>query len=87
MVCLPIHPLWLEFKRKGERLRKLQVYRVKKLKELGYDVQVYDNAEEAIKAIKAALKERLVTARVSKENNKIHVTERMCRIVFGSRAG
>lgn len=85
LVCLPISPLWLEFKRKGEKLRKLQVYRVKQLRELGYDVQVYDTAKEAIAAIEDAVAKRVATAWLSKEGGKIHAAECMWRAVFGSR--
>lgn len=81
LICLPVYPLWIEFKRKGEALRKLQRYRIKLLKELGYDVQVYDNAEEAIAAIKYAIKARVESARLSKESRKIHAAERLLRLI------
>lgn len=55
LICLPRKPFWIEFKRKGESLSKLQVYRIKKLKELGYDIEVHDDPEEAIEAIKRRL--------------------------------
>lgn len=45
-------PILIEFKRPGEEPRPLQAYRIKKLRELGYDVRCTDDADEAIMWLK-----------------------------------
>jgi hypothetical protein len=45
----------IEFKRPGGKLSPRQGRVIKELEELGYDVEVHDNAEEAIEAIQRRL--------------------------------
>jgi hypothetical protein len=40
-------PLFIEFKSPGKKPTKLQLFRIRKLKELGYNVHVCDGANEA----------------------------------------
>lgn len=47
-------PLFIEFKWPGERPEPKQVYMITLLHNLGYDVQVHDNVEEALDAIRTA---------------------------------
>jgi hypothetical protein len=42
-------PAFLEFKRPGEKLRKLQAYRMAQLRSWGYTAKWYDNRYDAIK--------------------------------------
>lgn len=44
-------PLLVEFKAPGEEPEPKQVYIINELIRLGYDVEVHDNADEAIKSI------------------------------------
>jgi len=61
---LPRRPAWIEFKKKGKKPRKLQIYRMKKLKSLGYDVTWTDNKNEAILWL-----EKIFASRLSNEGN------------------
>ena len=45
--------LFIEFKRPGEEPTKRQLYVHQLLRDLGHEVQVHDNADEAVAAIKA----------------------------------
>jgi hypothetical protein len=65
---LPLRPAWLEMKRKGEKPRKLQYYRMAHLKKLGYDVLWTDDKNEAIIWL-----EELYTARLSEAGDTIDV--------------
>lgn len=47
-------PLFIEFKAPGEAPRKLQKHIHTLIKELGYNVQVHDNEQNAIEAIREA---------------------------------
>lgn len=86
LICIPITPLWIEFKRKGEKLRKLQVHRIKELRKLGYDIEVHDDKEEAIAAIKKRIKAREVEAKsCAKEGAKRYAKERVLCAVPRSR--
>jgi hypothetical protein len=60
-------PFLIEFKRKGESLRKNQQLKVWRLQTLGYDVEVHDDAEEAVKAIKERVKNAPVDKRSKNE--------------------
>ena len=48
-------PLLIEFKKKGEVPRALQVYVIETLKGNGYDVQVHDDPEFAKSAVQRAV--------------------------------
>jgi hypothetical protein len=50
-------PLMIEFKRPGEALRKFQAYTIKRLKKLGYDIEVCDSSEDALKLVAYRLKQ------------------------------
>jgi hypothetical protein len=52
---LPGAPVIIEFKRRGKKPRKLQVYIMNKLRALGYDVIWTDNEETAINYLEARL--------------------------------
>jgi hypothetical protein len=65
---LPWRPAWLEMKRKGEKPRKLQTYRMRYLQNLGYDVFWTDDKNEAVKWL-----EELYTARLSEAGDTIDV--------------
>lgn len=47
-------PLFIEFKRPGEEPRKLQQQRHRILRKLGYEIQVHEDRQEALSALKAA---------------------------------
>lgn len=68
---IPNRPLLIEFKRPGEKdnTSPRQEYIHDILRELGYDVQVHDNKDEALAAIKAA---KLEAARLSKARHQVH---------------
>lgn len=55
-------PLFMELKRPNEKVRLIQAYRIKTLKQKGYDVVVCDNKDDAI----FHLERRLGAAPVSK---------------------
>ena len=55
MVVYQGHILFIEFKRPGEEPTKLQLYVHQLLRDLGHEVQVHDNADEAVAAIKAEM--------------------------------
>jgi len=57
-------PFFIEFKAPGEKPDKLQLYRHKILRYLSYDIEVHDNKESAVSAIKARLEARTVSARI-----------------------
>lgn len=60
-------PLLIEFKRPGKQPTPKQAARIKKLKELGYDVEVCDNKEQSIAVIRA----RLEAAAVHEKGRKV----------------
>lgn len=55
---LPARPLCIEFKQEGKEARPKQKHIHGVLRGLGYEVQVHDNVELALMAIRAALIER-----------------------------
>jgi hypothetical protein len=55
-------PLFIEFKRPGEKLDPLQQHRINLLKELGYEVETHDNASDAIDAVERAVHRSAVGA-------------------------
>jgi len=63
-------PLLIEFKRPGEKndTSPRQEYIHSILRELGYDVQVHDNKDEALEAVRSA---KMDAARLSKASHKI----------------
>jgi len=64
---LPLRPLLIEFKAPGERPRPLQEDTFRRMARDGYDVQVHEDADEAVAAIRAALAEREREARALAE--------------------
>jgi len=62
---LPLRPLWFEFKRKDERPRKLQLHRIKTLRDLGYDAYWSYDYDESYRFI-----ETLYAARLSEIRDK-----------------
>lgn len=60
-------PLIIEFKRPGGKLRPKQVEIIGKLEKLGYEVQVYESAEEG----KALVRSRLDAHRLHETGNKV----------------
>lgn len=58
LFLLRLRPMVIEFKSPGEDPRRLQEYRHQTLRALGYDVQTHHDKQEAIDAIKAAVKVR-----------------------------
>lgn len=76
-------PLLIEFKSPGKKPRKLQVHRIKQLKDLGYAVEVHDDDKEALAAIIAAVE----AAKDSGRCDEIFNRACMCRSVPEARAG
>lgn len=80
-------PLIIEFKRRGKKPRKLQAYRIKELKELGYDTESYDNADAAKARILERLKsDKMGSASISKARSQIFIRAWRRRLVSGSRS-
>jgi hypothetical protein len=48
-------PFFIEFKRPGNKPTPLQEHTIRGLKEHGYDVEVHDDSDQAIRAIRARL--------------------------------
>jgi len=67
------HLFVIELKRPSGKLSKLQVIEIDQLRRLGYDVEVHDEASEAIEAVKC----RMEAARLSKEGHKVSASELM----------
>ena len=65
------HLFVIELKRRGGRLSPRQSLEIRELRELGYDIEVHDDAEEAIQAIR----DRLEAARLSKEGDKVRAAK------------
>lgn len=64
--------MFIEFKDPDEGvLEPKQIYKINLLKEMGYDVQVHDNEQQAIEAITRA---RMEAAQLSEEGVKIHAS-------------
>lgn len=82
-IFLPKGKLFIiEFKRKGQgELSRRQVSEIKELRRLGYDVEVHDDADEAIKAII----DRMEAARLSAKGNKVSSTKLLRRSLSRSR--
>lgn len=51
LFLFPDRPRWIEFKRPGEEPTPLQADKIAQLRELGYEVEVHDNKEQACAAI------------------------------------
>lgn len=62
-------PLLIEFKRPGEEPEPRQEYIHAILRELGYEVQVHDNKDKALQAIRSA---KMEAARLPKACDKVH---------------
>lgn len=76
-------PLLIEFKMPGEKPRPIQLEIHKKLKKLGYNVQVHDNEIDAFQAVIDAVD----TSQLSKKSKKILDRARERCAVLRSRAG
>src|SRR3990167_1135167 len=72
-IFLPMGRLFIiEFKRKGEgELLRRQELEIKQLRELGYDVEVHDDAGEAI----AAVETRLEATRLYAQGREVHAAK------------
>jgi hypothetical protein len=81
-------PFFIEYKRPGEEPRAAQVRKCKDFEELGYDVEIHDNADHAKIAILERIERATVEApRLSKEGHKILTRARRGRLIPGSGAG
>lgn len=76
-------PLLIEFKRPGEEPEPKQEYIHGQLKQLGYQVEVHDNAIRAFSAVIEAV----ATTRLSKEGRQILARARSICAVLRSGAG
>lgn len=76
-------PLLIEFKQPGEVPEPLQQQRIDELKQLGYEVQVHDNAIDAFEATINLL----ATTRLPKAGREILARARRRCAVLRSRAG
>jgi hypothetical protein len=76
------HLFIIEFKRPGEWPKGKQARLIKRLKKLGFDVEVHTESEEAIEAVK----ERLEAQKLSRSGVKVSAKERSRRTVLRSRA-
>ena len=70
-------PFLIEFKFPGEPLRKGQRAKIKKLRRLGYDVEVCDDADVG----KRLIADHLAAAKVSKARSKVASRARVRRVV------
>lgn len=55
----PVHMIWIEWKRKGEQPRPLQVHIHQQLRGMGHDVRVYDDWKLALDEIQAEVRATL----------------------------
>lgn len=80
------HLFVIEMKRLGAKIKrgtqKRQWREIEELRKLGYDVEVHDNADEAIQAVE----DRLEAARLSKEGREVHAQKLLRRSLTRSRA-
>jgi hypothetical protein len=72
-------PLFIEFKRPGEKVEPIQEFIHGQLRDAGYNVLVVDNATCGIAALEST--------RVSAESSKASAGTRWSRFVPGSRSG
>jgi hypothetical protein len=84
-IFLPMGHLFIvEFKRKkGGVLKRRQIIEINELKELGYDVEVHDDADEAIEAVRR----RMEAQRLPEKSREVHARELLCWDVPRSRTG
>lgn len=75
-------PFLIEFKRPGEKARPKQLYIHNKLRNLGYQVEVHDNAIDAFEAVIKALE----STRLSEEGRQVLDRARGRCAVLRSRA-
>jgi hypothetical protein len=73
-------PMFIEFKWPGEDLEPKQVYQIFILLNMGYDVEVHDNVEEACAAIADRISKVGATA-VHETRSEILARTRMCRFI------
>ena len=76
-------PLMIEFKLPGEKPEPKQLHVHKELRELGYEVQVHDNAADAFEAIINAV----APACISKARREVLIRARRRCAVLRSRTG
>lgn len=84
---LPGWPFLIEFKKPGEVPTEKQALRIKELQDLGYDVEVHDNVEEAKQAVikQLELRSSMGSPSVSEKSDKILVAARSRRAVSRPR--
>lgn len=75
-------PLLIEFKVPGEEPEPLQAYRIERLREIGYDVEVHTTADGAVAAVCRALE----SAQVPAPRRKVPRGARVRRAVPRARA-
>ena len=71
-------PLLIEFKSRGKKPRPLQEHRINTLLNLGYDVEVHDDAAKAARSILAHLE----AATLPKEGYEVSLGARLRRAVL-----
>jgi hypothetical protein len=76
-------PLFIEFKRPGEDTEPRQEYIHEMLRGLGYDVQVHDNKDKALEAIRSA---KVAAARLPEALHKVHARAPSRRGTSGPRS-
>jgi hypothetical protein len=74
-------PLLIEFKAPGKQPYPRQVYIHDMLLGLGYEVQVHDNADDAVEAVRKAVE----AARISAEGGEVFASARGGRSISRSR--
>lgn len=73
MFCIPGgKPFYIEFKAPGKDLEPLQAKLIKELREDGYDVEVHDNKDNAMRAIS----KRMEAAQIPDEWNEVPAGKR-----------
>lgn len=75
------HLFIVELKRSRGKLLRRQIKEIKELRQLGYDVEVHDNADEAIEAVKI----RLEAAFLSEKGDTIRAGKLLRRSISRSR--
>lgn len=76
-------PFMIEFKRPGEEPEPKQLYIHDQLRELGYQVEVHDNAVRAFQAVTEAV----ATSCLSKESRQVLARARQVGTILGSGVG
>jgi len=82
---IPMGVLWIEFKKKGLKAKKIQAHVHDRLKELGHAVFVADSLEEAIKVYEEY--KRIYNARLHGGVDQVPAKESSSRVVASPRIG